>query len=211
MSSPYCRTWIFGIWLELGLGLDRRQMASGDLSQRRGAIERLRIELDAVPRRVGIQHRNRAEQRPRIRVRRVARRSRASRPSPRSFPDTSRRRGVQMCSTSRRSWAMNRYVSFSRCCRSSSSFTTCAWIDTSSAETGFVGNDERRVERDRARDADALTLAAAEFVRIACQVRRAPGRPARTALRPVVVARLRCRACESAAAPRRCRRRACAG
>ena len=32
---------------------------------------------------------------------------------------------------------------------------------------GFVGDDERRVERQRARDADALPLAAAELVRIA--------------------------------------------
>ena len=41
-----------------------------------------------------------------------------------------------MCSTTDRSWAMNRYVSPNFSCRSSSRLTTCAWIDTSSAETG---------------------------------------------------------------------------
>ena len=35
-----------------------------------------------------------------------------------------------------RSCATNRYVSPSSCCRSSSTLTTCAWIDTSSAEIG---------------------------------------------------------------------------
>ena len=34
----------------------------------------------------------------------------------------------------------------------------------------FVGNDERRIQRQCARDADSLTLAAAELVGIACQV-----------------------------------------
>ena len=34
----------------------------------------------------------------------------------------------------------------------------------------FVGDDERRVQRQRARDADALPLAAAELVRIALEM-----------------------------------------
>ena len=37
---------------------------------------------------------------------------------------------------------------------------------------GFVGDDERRIERERTRDSDALTLAAAEFVGIAGLVGR---------------------------------------
>ena len=36
----------------------------------------------------------------------------------------------------------------------------------------LVGDDERRVERERAREADALALAAAELVRIARELRR---------------------------------------
>ena len=36
----------------------------------------------------------------------------------------------------------------------------------------FVGDDERRVQRERARHADALPLAAAELVRIALEMRR---------------------------------------
>src|SRR5213078_1832907 len=42
---------------------------------------------------------------------------------------------VEMCSTTDRSWAMNRYVSFSSSCRSSSRLTTCACTETSSADT----------------------------------------------------------------------------
>ena len=41
----------------------------------------------------------------------------------------------------------------------------CAWIETSSAETGSSHDDQLRVERERARDADALALAARELVR----------------------------------------------
>ena len=44
---------------------------------------------------------------------------------------------------------------------------TCAWIDTSSAETGSSQTIELRLDRERAGDADALALAAGEFVRIA--------------------------------------------
>ena len=134
-----------------------------------------------VARRVGIQHRNRAEQRSRVRVRSGSRTARRVSPISTIFPRYITATRLQMCSTSRRSWAMNRYVSVSRCCRSISSSTTCAWIDTSSADTGFVGDDERRVQRERARDADALPLAAAELVRIARRGAPARGRPARTA------------------------------
>src|SRR5574337_548467 len=41
-----------------------------------------------------------------------------------------------MCLTTDRSWAMNRYVSPNSFCSSSSRLSTCAWIETSRAETG---------------------------------------------------------------------------
>ena len=89
---------------------------------------------------------------------------------------------------------------------------TCAWIETSSAETGSSSTTQLRVERERAGDADALPLAAGELVREA--VARAPGsgRPTRSSSstrglpsRP----RDSCRGC--AAARRRCRAPSCAG
>ena len=43
---------------------------------------------------------------------------------------------VLMCSTTERSWAMKRYVRLNCFWRSSSRLITCAWIETSSAETG---------------------------------------------------------------------------
>ena len=53
----------------------------------------------------------------------------------------------------------------------------CPWIETSSADTGFVADDEGRLHRERARDADALALAAGELVRIALGHARGAGRP----------------------------------
>ena len=47
---------------------------------------------------------------------------------------------------------------------------TCAWIETSSAETGSSHTIELRRDRERARDADALALAARELVRVAAHV-----------------------------------------
>ena len=43
----------------------------------------------------------------------------------------------------------------------------CAWIETSSAETGSSADDELRLDGQGPRDADALPLAAAELVRVA--------------------------------------------
>ena len=51
--------------------------------------------------------------------------------------------------------------------RSSSRLITCAWIDTSSAETGSSARMNSRIDRKRPRDADPLPLSAGEFVRIA--------------------------------------------
>ena len=46
----------------------------------------------------------------------------------------------------------------------------CAWIDTSSAETGSSATMSFGLQRQRAGDADALALAAGELVRIAVGV-----------------------------------------
>src|SRR5580765_1829036 len=58
---------------------------------------------------------------------------------------------AQMCSTSRKSWAMNRYVKRGH---------------------GFVEDQERRVQRERPGQTDALSLPAAELVRVALEMRR---------------------------------------
>ena len=47
---------------------------------------------------------------------------------------------------------------------------TCAWIDTSRADTGSSQTMSLGLDRERARDADALALAARELVRVAAQV-----------------------------------------
>ena len=51
--------------------------------------------------------------------------------------------------------------------RSSIRFTTCARIDTSSAETGSSATRKDGLHGQRAGDADALALAAGELVRVA--------------------------------------------
>ena len=55
-------------------------------------------------------------------------------------------------------------------CRSRSRLSTCAWIETSSAETGSSAIEQLGFQRERARDADALALAAGELVRVAVVV-----------------------------------------
>ncbi len=54
--------------------------------------------------------------------------------------------------------------------------TICAWIDTSSADTGSSQTISSGSQRQRARDADALALAARELVRVAAR-RMSGGRP----------------------------------
>ena len=51
-------------------------------------------------------------------------------------------------------------------------FSTCAWIETSSAATDSSQTRNSRLDRERARDADARALAAGELVRIAAHQRR---------------------------------------
>ena len=47
---------------------------------------------------------------------------------------------------------------------------TCAWIDTSSAETGSSSRISFGIDGERPSDADALALAAGELVRVAAEV-----------------------------------------
>ena len=49
---------------------------------------------------------------------------------------------------------------------------TCAWIETSSAETGSSATMKLRLQRQRAGDGDALALTAGEFVRVVAHLRR---------------------------------------
>ena len=91
--------------------------------------------------------------------------------------------------TTARSCAMKGRSSPSRSCSSWNRLTTCAWIDTSSAETGSSQIEQPRLERERARDADALALAAGELVRVAVGHVGQQADHARAARRPARVAR----------------------
>ena len=73
---------------------------------------------------------------------------------------------------------MNRYAMFRSRCRSSSRLRICDWIETSSALTGSSQTMKSGIERQRPGDADALALAAGEFVRVAAR-RSAGSRPTR--------------------------------
>ena len=76
----------------------------------------------------------------------------------------------QKCRTIARSWAMNRNAMSNSRCRSWSRLTTCAWIDTSSAETGSSATSSLGLQGQRPGDADALALAAGELVGVAVVV-----------------------------------------
>ena len=78
----------------------------------------------------------------------------------------------QKCRTTARSCAMNTNARPSSRCSARSRLMTCAWIDTSSAETGSSATISFGLSGQRAGDADALALAAGELVRIAVVVLR---------------------------------------
>ena len=134
---------------------------------------------------------NGGQQRPRVGVLRLAedlrRSARASTTSP-SFITATR---SQTCAATRRSWVMKTIERPSRSRRSASSCSTCACTETSSAETGSSATSTSGSQRQRAGQADALALAAGEFVRVAVGRRRDRARPARTA--PARGQRLRAR------------------
>ena len=88
----------------------------------------------ALPLRVA--HGHRRQQRLRVRVARPWCRASSAGPISTILPRYITATPSEMWRTTERSWAMNRYASPSRSCRSSSRLTTPAWIDTSSADTG---------------------------------------------------------------------------
>ena len=67
---------------------------------------------------------------------------------------------------------MKRYVRLKSSWRPSSRFRICAWIETSSAETGSSQMISFGAQRERTGDADPLALAARELVRVAVVVLR---------------------------------------
>ena len=80
---------------------------------------------------------------------------------------------------------MKRYVSPKSCCRSTSRFSDLRLDRDVERRDRLVGDDELRLQDERARDADALALAARELVRVAaaaCSARR-PTRSSSSATR----------------------------
>ncbi len=67
---------------------------------------------------------------------------------------------------------MNRYVRLKSSWSPSSRLRICAWMETSSAETGSSQMISLRAQRERPGDADALALPARELVRVAVVVLR---------------------------------------
>ena len=79
---------------------------------------------------------------------------------------------------------------------------TCAWIDTSSADTGSSATMNSRLDRQRAGDADALALPARELVRIAARVLGREADQLRAARRSASArAAPGCRPCVASASP----------
>src|SRR5262249_10277273 len=75
-----------------------------------------------------------------------------------------------MCSTTASPCAMNRYESFFSRCMSIIRLIPCAWIDTSSAETGSSATISLGFSAS-ARNRNPLALTAGEFVREALHLR----------------------------------------
>ena len=94
------------------------------------------LEDDAPATRGRVGHGDRRQQRLRVRMLRRARTIAACRRIRRCARDTSRRRASAMCLTTARSCAMKSRPDPARRCRSTSRLITCAWIETSSADTG---------------------------------------------------------------------------
>ena len=131
------------------------------------ALEHDLVALTAQ-RRVG--HRHRRQQRLRVRVGRrlvdLGVRADLDDACPRYMTATR----SAMCRTTDRSCAMKMYERPNSSCRSSSRFITCAWTDTSSADTGSSQMMISGRSARPARDADALPLPAGELVRVPVDV-----------------------------------------
>ena len=128
----------------------------------------LQRHVRALRSRVGL--RAGGQQRVRVRVQRAREQRRRWAPPPSRWPRYSTTTRSHRYSTTSRSCEMNSIVSDKRSRRSASRLTTCAWIDTSSADSGSSATMNSGSHRQRARDADALALAAGELVRKAAGV-----------------------------------------
>ena len=73
---------------------------------------------------------------------------------------------VQICRITDRSCEMKTYVRSNSFCSARSRFRICACTETSSAETGSSQTISFGLQREGARDADPLSLAARELVRV---------------------------------------------
>ena len=126
---------------------------------------------------LGALDRDRREQRLRVRMRRALVDLIAT-PTSTILPRYMTATRSETCRTIERSWATKRYVEPELALQDSKRLTTCARIETSSAETGSSRIRSSWVQRQGARDADSLPLTAGELVREAVRVLRAqPNRP----------------------------------
>jgi hypothetical protein len=77
-----------------------------------------------------------------------------------------------MCSTTARSCAMKRYAMPRCCCKSLEQIDDLRLHGNIQRAHRLVADDQFRLDRQRARDADALALAAGKFMRITLRVNR---------------------------------------
>ena len=156
--------------------------------------------------RIRIGSRRGREQRARVRVHRPLVDRRPRRRSRRCFRDTSRRCGPEMWRTTDRSCAMKMYDRPNSCLQVLHQVDHLRLDRHVERADRLVGDDDLRVGRERARDADALPLAAGELVRIARRHALGDSPTFSSSQRDAVAALGRdCRRCGSAAAPRRSR------
>ena len=88
---------------------------------------------------------------------------------------------VAMCLTTARSWAMNTYDRLEPLLQVREQVDDLRLDRDVERGDRLVADDEPRLDRERAGDADPLPLAAGEFVRIALRVLRGSGRRGRAA------------------------------
>ena len=155
----------------------RVEAAAGRRLERARHVAREHDAL-AAPARVG--HRDRREQRVRVGM------ARAAEELPRSAPlddpaEVHHRHAVGEVPTTARSCEMKRYVSAELAPAVAQQVQDLRLDRDVERGDRLVADDELRAERERARDADALALAARELVRVALPPRRRAGRPARAA------------------------------
>ena len=164
--------------------IEARTGTAGMEAATRGRLDRARHvagEDDALATRGGIGNRHRRQQRLGVRVLRAREQTRACRRVSTILPRYITATRWLMCSTTARSCATKRYDRPNSRCRSTSRLMTCAWTETSSADTGSSQTIRLGLRRQRAGDADALPLSAGKFVRILGHLVGAQARPCRAA------------------------------